>query len=254
MITKISCGDMPALFLTSAGILLSIGNNSYGQLGIGENEKIQQSCEALTIQNLLTFKISLIFTGNDASMCYGNLIFNHIFSKLGLDSDEIHEHPLLITEPLLNPKHNREKISEILFEKYGIPALVFGTQPPLSLFSLSSTTGVVLESGEGVSKIFSIVDGYAIPSSFMRSDFGGDVNNYLGQLLKMKGVEFLSDSEKILLHEIKKKHVLCQMEETKVDDVKISTHKLPDSRTIDIDRKEFLIIIYNPKLINIFKN
>ena len=73
MITKISCGDMPALFLTSAGILLSIGNNSYGQLGIGENEKIQQSCEALTIQNLLTFKISLIFTGNDASMCYGNL-------------------------------------------------------------------------------------------------------------------------------------------------------------------------------------
>ena len=40
MITKISCGDMPALFLTSAGILLSIGNNSYGQLGIGENEKI----------------------------------------------------------------------------------------------------------------------------------------------------------------------------------------------------------------------
>jgi len=89
----------------------------------------------------------------------------------------------------------------------------------------------------------------------MRSDFGGgDVNNYLGQLLKMKGVEFLSDSEKILLHEIKKKHVLCQMEETKVDDVKISTHKLPDSRTIDIDRKEFLIIIYNPKLIIIFKN
>ena len=73
MITKISCGDMPALFLTSAGILLSIGNNSYGQLGIGENEKIQQSGEAIMIQDLLTFKISLIFTGNDASMCYGNL-------------------------------------------------------------------------------------------------------------------------------------------------------------------------------------
>ena len=103
-----------------------------------------------------------------------------------------------------------------------------------------------------MSKIFSIVDGYAIPSSFMRSDFGGgDVNNYLGQLLKMKGVEFLSDSEKILLHEIKKKHVLCQMEETKVDDVKISTHKLPDSRTIDIDRKEFMAskVIFKPSLI-----
>ena len=86
----------------------------------------------------------------------------------------------------------------------------------------------------------------------MRSDFGGgDVNNYLGQLLKMKGVEFLSDTEKILLHEIKKKHVLCQIEETKVDDVKISTHKLPDSRTIDIDRKEFMAskVIFKPSLI-----
>ena len=69
-----------------------------------------------------------------------SLIFNHIFSKLGLDSEEIHEHPLLITEPLLNPKHNREKISEILFEKYGIPALVFGSHPPLSVFSFWKST------------------------------------------------------------------------------------------------------------------
>jgi actin-related protein len=177
-------------------------------------------------------------------------MFNYIYSKLEIDEEQIKNHPLLISEPLHNKEENREKISEILFEKYGIPALVFGTQPPLSF--LSSTTGVVLESGEGVSKIFSIVDGYAIPSSFMRSDFGGgDVNNYLGQLSKMKGVEFLSDSEKILLHEIKKKHVLCQIEETKVDDVKISTHKLPDSRTIDIDRKEFMAskVIFKPSLI-----
>ena len=54
-----------------------------------------------------------------------SLIFNHIFSKLKLSEEKITQHPLLITEPLLNPKENREKIATILFEKYNVPSLIF---------------------------------------------------------------------------------------------------------------------------------
>ena len=184
-----------------------------------------------------------------------SLIFNHIFSKLRLNSEEIHDHPLLITEPILNPKENREKISEILFEKYGVPALVFGSQPPLSLFSFSSTTGIILESGDQVSQVCAVSDGYVIPSSFMRSNFGGkDVNDYLLQLLKMKGVEFTSETEKLILHEIKRKYVLCQIGETKYDEERNTTninYKLPDSKSIEIDQKEFLAskVIFTPSLV-----
>ena len=72
-VTKIACGDMHSLFLTNTGLVFSIGDNTYGQLGIGENEKIQQSGEALLIQDLLNFKITDIFAGNDHSLCFGSL-------------------------------------------------------------------------------------------------------------------------------------------------------------------------------------
>jgi len=180
-----------------------------------------------------------------------SLIFNHIFTELGLESEEIPNHPLLITEPILNPRNNREIISEILFEKYGVSSLVFGNQPPLSLFSFSSTTGLVLESGEGVSQVCSICDGYALPCSFMRSNFGGgDVSYYLNQLLKMQGIEFLSDTEKLTLHEIKKKLKL-ELVESKSNEDKSIIYSLPDKREIILEHKEFdaAKVVLNPSLV-----
>ena len=130
--------------------------------------------------------------------------------------------------------------------------MVFGYQPSLSLFSLSSTIGVVLESGDGVSQICSIIDGYSIPCSFIRYNFGGnDVNEYLRQALKKKGIELISDTEKLLLHEIKIKHVLCQIAETKSEEERSSTYRLPDSRVIEIDNNEYSAsnVMFNPSLV-----
>lgn len=180
-----------------------------------------------------------------------SLFLNHIFSKLKLSEEKISQHPLLIAEPILNPKENREKIATLLFEKYDVPSLIFANQPSLSLFSFSDTTGVVLESGDGVSQICSILNGCAIPSSFIRSDFGGeDVTKYLQKLLKLKGHDFISDTEKLLLHEIKKKYLQITIEGKK-DDTIPSKYNLPDLNVITIDTEKTMAskVLLKPSLV-----
>ena len=180
-----------------------------------------------------------------------SLIFNHIFSKLKLSPERVSQHPLLISEPILNQKRNREMISSILFEKYNVPSLIFAYQPSLSLLSFSSTTGIMLDSGEGVTQICSICDGYSIPSSFIRSDFGGeDISYYLRKLLKMKGIDLISDTEKLISNEIKKK-IACFGLEGKKEEHQATKFTLPDSNVIQIESERFLApkVLLNPALV-----
>ena len=115
-------------------------------------------------------------------------VFNYLYAKLGISSEEAKEHPILVTEPLLNPYTNREKIAYTLFENLGVPCLFFASQPILSLFSTSTTSGTVLESGEGVTQSCVVYEGYSLPNSYERFDYGGaDVSDYLKTLLKKKG-------------------------------------------------------------------
>ena len=87
----------------------------------------------------------------------------------------------------MNPRRNRERAAEIFFETFNVPALFISMQAVLSLYATGRTTGVVLDSGDGVTHSVPIYEGFALPHSIMRSDVAGrDVTRYLKLLLRLE--------------------------------------------------------------------
>lgn len=95
-------------------------------------------------------------------------IWNHAFYEELRVSPE--EHNVFLTEPPLNSKANREKMTEIMFETFQTPAINIDITAVLSLYASGRTTGIVLESGDGVSNIVPIYEGHGFPHAIMRLD------------------------------------------------------------------------------------
>ncbi len=69
------------------------------------------------------------------------------------------EHPILLTESASNPEKNKAKMTEIMFETFNTPALFIAMQPVLSLYASGRSSGIVMESGYGVTHTVPIIDG-----------------------------------------------------------------------------------------------
>ena len=184
------------------------------------------------------------------------LIFDYIFSKIGLNNEQIKEHPLIISEPINNKNSNSEKIAEILFEKMNISSLCFARQPLLSLISTGYSIGIVLESGSDITQSCVSYEGYLIENSFYRFDYGGkDVTNVLGILIEKNNPytnKNLYSNIKVL-NEIKEKHCYINTSKNEADDfISIdSEYILPDRSRLFLKNEKILApeILFNNKLI-----
>jgi actin-related protein len=122
------------------------------------------------------------------------------------------DHPVLLTEAPLNPKTNRERMSQLMFETFKVPALYIAVQAVLSLYASGRTTGCVFDAGDGVSHTVPVFEGFAIPHAVKRLNLAGrDLTKYMAVLLQERGVTMTSSAEMEIVRSIKEE--LCYVAE-----------------------------------------
>ncbi|XP_074603779.1 actin-related protein 3B-like isoform X2 [Brevipalpus obovatus] len=102
---------------------------------------------------------------------------------------EPEDHCFLLTEPPLNPPENREYTAEIMFESFNVPGLYIAVQAVLALVASwteeKSLTGIVLDSGDGVTHVIPVADGYVIGSCIKHIPIAGrDITHFIQSLLR----------------------------------------------------------------------
>ena len=180
-------------------------------------------------------------------------IWEHTFSRELKVPQE--ERNILTSDSPLSPKINREKMTQIMFEKFNVQGLFICIRPILSMYCVGKTSALVLQSGDDVTQIVPINEGYYFPYSITKSNLGGKlVTNYLNDKLK-------ENNDEVLFNEIKKnskiiKEKLCRVSLNYEDELKDKNnneikYKLPDGKEVNLDKELFTCpeLLFKPDLI-----
>jgi len=170
------------------------------------------------------------------------------------------EHKILLTEPPMNPRENQKKMLQTMFETYHFEAAKVSIQAMLVLYAQGLLTGVVVDSGDGVTHIVPVWEGICPPTLIKRLNVAGrHMTRYLIKLLQVRGYAFNRSADFETVRQIKEQ--FCYVgHDLEVESrlalettVLMQSYTLPDGRVIKLGRERYEAaeVLFKPSLIDV---
>jgi actin-related protein 2 len=182
-----------------------------------------------------------------------------ITEKIGIKEENFKDHYCMLTEAPMNPMGNKKFMTETLLEKFQMGGCNIEPQAKLTLIYEGKESGLVLDSGDGVTHCIPVVHSMLDHHNIVRLNIAGrHITQYLIRLLQIKGYAFNSTADFETVREIKEK--FCMVSANIEQDRKLdketafynSFHKLTTTgKTILISNEKFEApeILFNPMLV-----
>lgn len=167
---------------------------------------------------------------------------------------------ILLTEPPMNPLKNREKMCDVMFEKYNFGGVYVAIQAVLALYAQGLSSGVVVDSGDGVTHIVPVYESVVLNHLTRRLDVAGrDVTRHLIDLLSRRGYAFNRTADFETVRQVKEKlsYVSYDLElDAKLSretTTLVESYELPDGRVIRVGSERFEApeCLFQPSLVDV---
>lgn len=214
---------------------------------------VGEECEAARGNLEISYPIDNGKINNWDDMCK---VWDHAFyEQLQIDPKE---RKILLTEAPMNPKANRVSMAQTMHETYNFAFTHVDVQAVLVLYSQGLTTGVVVDSGDGVTHVIPVYDSYVIPDCCERLDLAGrHLTKRLIELMVFSGYSFNRSADIETARQIKDKKCYVAIDPLAEDKLcretttQIEKFALPDGSLISLNEERWLCpeALFNPSKI-----